>query len=86
VTDVLRCKNREKFWIDQGFWDDGRVFYEYLSVWGWLLLCLTGNLGAGGHLGCPLLFFYCWCSFVKDIEMIFATVLGWKISYMGEEI
>ena len=25
-------------------------------------------------------------SFVKDIEMIFATVLGWKVRYAGEEI
>jgi lipopolysaccharide/colanic/teichoic acid biosynthesis glycosyltransferase len=25
-------------------------------------------------------------SFVKDIQMIFATVLGWKISYAGEII
>lgn len=25
-------------------------------------------------------------SFWKDIEMIFATVLGWKVKYMGEEI
>jgi len=47
---------------------------------------LTGNLDAGGHLGCPLLFFYRHYSFVKDIEMILATVLGRKISYMGEEI
>ena len=25
-------------------------------------------------------------SFIKDIQMIFATVLGWKIQYAGEEI
>ena len=25
-------------------------------------------------------------SFIKDIQMIFATVLGWKISYAGEDI
>lgn len=25
-------------------------------------------------------------SFIKDIQMIFATVLGWKISYAGENI
>jgi lipopolysaccharide/colanic/teichoic acid biosynthesis glycosyltransferase len=25
-------------------------------------------------------------SFIKDIQMIFATVLGWKISYAGEVI
>ena len=25
-------------------------------------------------------------SFIKDIEMVFATVLGWKVKFAGEEI
>jgi lipopolysaccharide/colanic/teichoic acid biosynthesis glycosyltransferase len=25
-------------------------------------------------------------SFIKDIEMIFATVLGWKVKFAGEEV
>jgi len=25
-------------------------------------------------------------SFFKDIEMIFATVLGWKVKFAGEEV
>lgn len=31
-------------------------------------------------------YYYRHYSFLKDIEMIFATVLGWKIKYAGEEI
>lgn len=31
-------------------------------------------------------YYYRHYSFIKDIEMIFATVLGWKIKYAGEEI
>ena len=30
-------------------------------------------------------YYYRHYSFVKDIEMIFATVLGWKIKFAGEE-
>jgi len=28
-------KGTENVWIDQGFWDVGCDFYEYLSVLGW---------------------------------------------------
>lgn len=31
-------------------------------------------------------YYYRHYSFVKDIQMIFATVLGWKVRYAGEEI
>lgn len=31
-------------------------------------------------------YYYRHYSFIKDIQMIFATVLGWKIEYAGEEI
>lgn len=31
-------------------------------------------------------YYYCHYSFIKDIQMIFATVLGWKIEYAGETI
>lgn len=30
-------------------------------------------------------YYYRHYSFLKDIEMIFATVLGWKIKFAGEE-
>lgn len=31
-------------------------------------------------------YYYRHYSFVKDIEMIFATVLGWKVKFAGEEV
>lgn len=31
-------------------------------------------------------YYYRHYSFIKDLQMIFATVLGWKIWYAGEEI
>lgn len=31
-------------------------------------------------------YYYRHYSFWKDIEMIFATVLGWKVKFAGEEI
>lgn len=31
-------------------------------------------------------YYYHHYSFIKDIEMIFATVLGWKVKFAGEEV
>ena len=31
-------------------------------------------------------YYYRHYSFIKDIEMIFATVLGWKVKFAGEEV
>ena len=31
-------------------------------------------------------YYYRHYSFIKDIEMIFATVLGFKVSFAGEEV
>lgn len=31
-------------------------------------------------------YYYCHYSFWKDIEMIFATVLGFKVKFAGEEV
>ena len=31
-------------------------------------------------------YYYRHYSFTKDIEMIFATVLGWKVKFAGEEV
>lgn len=31
-------------------------------------------------------YYYYHYSFIKDIEMIFATVLGWKVKFAGEEV